>query len=574
MEPVSSPSLNGSNLQTSTGPGRVIRSYLCKKGHVVKNWKLRLFVLKVGSNYCEYFVDETKEQQHQPQGRIPLFNAKVEEYIHNKSHNAREFCFIVETTEGKSWIISASTKAQQIMWIEAIREAASFAHESDESRLQKHKQIEKMLKTDSKVQNKTTIIKLLLLGTGESGKSTIVKQMKILHSKGFSPDEKDFYRQLVQRNLIDGVAILVRVITEHNIEVSPETRMAIEHFMTWHKVYEQQRPTVLRFNGITSPTGSQSPADANTPPSTPSTPNTNTTTSSELSTSMSELDISNTPSADNNTSTATTSSGNNQQTDRKNKSHSRNNSESKSIYNIEENGIPPIISNYITTLWSDSVVQSDVLIKAQQYHINESTQFYLNEIKRITKPSYVPSSLDILKSRSTTNGVVETDFKVLEVLFRIVDVGGQRGERKKWISFFDDVTAIIYVSAINEYDQVLVEDNSTNRLQESLTLFDQVCNDPTYPNTSIILFLNKIDIFREKLKRTPLQICFPDYKDDHSYDKASNYIKNQFLSKKRVNDRSKYIYYHFTCATDTKSFENVFNSVQDIILSRTLELAV
>ncbi|KYR02333.1 G-protein subunit alpha 3 [Tieghemostelium lacteum] len=531
----------------------VIRAYLCKKGHVVKNWKLRLFVLKPGSNYMEYFVDETKESQHSPQGRIPLFGCKVFEYSHTKSSTVRDFCFIVETVESKQWIISASSKAQQSQWMEAIREAATIAEETDEVKLQKHKSIEKSLLSEVKSKNKTPVLKLLLLGTGESGKSTIVKQMKILHHKGFSLEEQEFYKQLIVRNILDGVALLVNVITDHQLELSQETKTATNNFIVWYQVYLSKRPPTIaiKFNNATLTSTPSSPVRS---PSTtpPLTPKHSPSKDNFLEDKLSQIDI-------------------NQQ-----QKHTRTNSDqSGQLFNITD-FIPSIISNYITTIWSDPFIQSEVLIKAQDYHINESTQYYLNEFKRISKPSYHPTSLDILKSRATTNGVVETDFKVNEVIFRIVDVAGQRGERKKWINFFDDVTAIIFVAAISEYDQKLVEDNCTNRLHESLNLFDQICNDQNFPKTSIILFLNKIDLFREKLKRSSIQTCFPDYRDDQSYEKSSNYIKNSFLSKKRNggnnNDSiSKHIYFHFTCATDTKSFETVFNSVQDIIISKTLE---
>ncbi len=91
------------------------------------------------------------------------------------------------------------------------------------------------------------------------------------------------------------------------------------------------------------------------------------------------------------------------------------------------------------------------------------------------------------------------------------DVGGQRSERKKWIHCFENVTAVIFLAAISEYDQVLVEDESVNRLQEALTLFDSICNSKWFVQTSMILFLNKIDLFKDKLSRSPLVNYFPDF---------------------------------------------------------------
>ena len=109
--------------------------------------------------------------------------------------------------------------------------------------------------------------------------------------------------------------------------------------------------------------------------------------------------------------------------------------------------------------------------------------------------------------------------------FRVFDVGGQRSERKKWIHCFEDVTAIIFIVALSEYDQVkvlrnfiikikiifykkpkvLVEDETTNRMHESLRLFDSICNNKWFVNTSIILFLNKKDLFSEKITRSSLR---------------------------------------------------------------------
>lgn len=136
---------------------------------------------------------------------------------------------------------------------------------------------------------------------------------------------------------------------------------------------------------------------------------------------------------------------------------------------------------------------------------------YFDAIERIADPKFIPTNQDVLRSRVKTTGIIETTFHIDELVYRMFDVGGQRSERKKWIHCFENVTAIVFMVAVSEYDQVLVEDESVNRMQEALTLFDSICNSKWFVKTSIILFLNKIDLFKEKLVRSPMGKYFPDY---------------------------------------------------------------
>lgn len=60
-----------------------------------------------------------------------------------------------------------------------------------------------------------------------------------------------------------------------------------------------------------------------------------------------------------------------------------------------------------------------------------------------------------------TNGITRSTWLIINFFCRLLDVGGQRSERRKWIHCFEDVTAIIFLSALSEYDQVLWEDGET-----------------------------------------------------------------------------------------------------------------
>ncbi len=152
----------------------------------------------------------------------------------------------------------------------------------------------------------------------------------------------------------------------------------------------------------------------------------------------------------------------------------------------------------------------------------------------------------------------------------MLDVGGQRSERKKWIHCFEGVTAIIFCVAMSEYDLVLDEDDEMNRMRESMKLFESICNNKWFTETSIILFLNKKDLFQQKIQVSPLTICFPEYKGANTYEETSQYIESKFEELNRL-PKQKQIYYHFTCATDTENISFVFNAVTDVIIKNNLK---
>ncbi|KAF1373386.1 hypothetical protein PFLUV_G00260030 [Perca fluviatilis] len=131
------------------------------------------------------------------------------------------------------------------------------------------------------------------------------------------------------------------------------------------------------------------------------------------------------------------------------------------------------------------------------------------------------------------------------------DVGGQRDERRKWIQCFNDVTAIIFVAASSSYNMVIREDNSTNRLRESLDLFRSIWTNRFLKTISVILFLNKQDVLADKIRG------------------VSRLVVSRVRCFQRIStssgDGKHYCYPHFTCAIDTENIRRVFNDCRDII---------
>lgn len=107
-------------------------------------------------------------------------------------------------------------------------------------------------------------------------------------------------------------------------------------------------------------------------------------------------------------------------------------------------------------------------------------QSYFDSIDRIGDVNYIPTDQDVLRSRVKTTGITETTFVIGDLTYRMFDVGGQRSERKKWIHCFENVTAIIFLVAISEYDQVLIEDE---------TVVKFICTYSIYKELYLIMLL-------------------------------------------------------------------------------------
>jgi len=99
-------------------------------------------------------------------------------------------------------------------------------------------------------------------------------------------------------------------------------------------------------------------------------------------------------------------------------------------------------------------------------------------------------------------------------------------------------------------------------------VFDNICNNKYFANTAMILFMNKMDLFEDKVKRTSIRVCFPDYNGDGSFNSSADYIKDRFLE---VNKQDKMVFAHLTCATDTTNVEKVFDACKLVILKGNLE---
>ncbi|KAK9703960.1 G-protein alpha subunit [Popillia japonica] len=343
--------------------------------------------------------------------------------------------------------------------------------QSDEVREQKriNQEIEKQLRRDKRDARRE--LKLLLLGTGESGKSTFIKQMRIIHGAGYSDEDKRGFIKLVYQNIFMAMQSMIRAMDLLKIRYAE-------------------------------------------------------------SSSIEKADL---------------------------------------IRSIDYETVTAFESPYVEAikdLWNDSGIQ-ECYDRRREYQLTDSAKYYLSDLERIEDPNYLPTEQDILRARAPTTGIIEYPFDLDSIIFRMVDVGGQRSERRKWIHCFENVTSIIFLVALSEYDQILFESENENRMEESKALFKTIITYPWFTQSSVILFLNKKDLLEEKIMYSHLVDYFPEY-DGPQRDAitAREFILRMFVDLNP--DSEKIIYSHFTCATDTENIKFVFAAVKDTILQSNL----
>lgn len=321
-------------------------------------------------------------------------------------------------------------------------------------------------------------VKLLLLGAGESGKSTFLKQMRIIHSYGFSDREYDEFRQTIYKNVVMGMKVLLDARDKLRIPWGDPSRETYgQHVMKFMPSMSLDQHVFLDY-----------------------------------------------------------------------------------LPSVKE-------------LWKDSGIQT-AYNRRSDYQLTDSVAYFFNNLERIGVLEYIPTEVDILYSRKATKAITEFTIPIQNVPFLFVDVGGQRTQRQKWFQCFESVTSILFLASSSEFDQRLLEDRITNRLEESLNIFGTIVNNRSFRDVSIILFLNKTDLLIQKVRSRQSNIShfFTDFVGNpHDEGDVQQFILQKFVEQRRLDNTRRPLFHHYTTAVDTQNIKVVFNSVKDTILQRNLE---
>jgi len=333
-------------------------------------------------------------------------------------------------------------------------------------------------------ENENEKIKLLLLGCGESGKSTIFKQMRILHGKPQSAAELLRLSDIIRANCTMLIVALAHFVKD---EASVNALLSAGERKSFDKIVDSV---------------------------------------------LSDFDDK----------------------------------------NVETNANHCMaLQTELQLLWKSAAFKEAWSRRASTDAIDGHNTF-LDSFDEIVSKDYEVPSHHLLLSRVRTEGVISHSYIIDGAEFEMFDVGGQRYFRKTWFDCFEDVAAIIFVASLSEFDQMLAEDKSKNRMTEALDLFSSVLDNNYFEKTDILLFLNKKDLFANKIRNSDIatQTDFSDYSGKpNDFDSGVNYFIDKFVAFNE--DPERQVFVHITCATDTSNISFVWGSCKEIILESNLK---
>ncbi|XXQ30374.1 G-protein alpha subunit [Plasmodiophora brassicae] len=253
----------------------------------------------------------------------------------------------------------------------------------------------------------------------------------------------------------------------------------------------------------------------------------------------------------------------------------------KAMYKVQQwsmDGMPERLTDDVVAciyaIWMDPGIRR-VYDHRELFHMSENVQHFFDKIATIALPSWLPSEMDILISRVKTTGIHDEVIVTEGTMIRIIDVGGQRSERRKWLNALSDVHVVMFVVAGSDYDLKCVEDNTTNRALESLDVFKQVCKAPSLREAGLVVLFNKTDLFKKKLKGVPFGEHMAGYRGDGSFASASQYYRDLYQTAfdsvcAELHIKSRPLKFYDTTAIDKDNIKLVFHSAKSYILQQLL----
>ncbi|KAG2001571.1 heterotrimeric G protein alpha subunit, variant 2 [Coprinopsis cinerea AmutBmut pab1-1] len=395
----------------------------------------------------------------------------------------------------------------------------------------------------ARAKKERNVIKLLLLGQSESGKSTTLKNFRMRYAKEEWEEERSGWRSVVQLNIVRSITTIIRIVeaemngdaadSEEEQIIAMEERDQEENeglkFTDRHQLLMIRLAPLLgveaelkRRLGAGAAEPMQTAPMAATPFELPQQPNPRRKKAAEFSV-RSWKDVLD--------------------------KESRIQSSDAAATGVD---LPTMtlaaLKDDMKALWQDKTIQQ--ALQRNKVQLSDSAGFFLNDLDRIATRDYVVTDNDIVRARLRTVGIQE---------HKLVFSHGPWDNAK--------------MSPVSVFDQWLEEDPRVNRLEDSIILWTSICQSKLLAKTQLILFLNKCDLLRRKLKRgVKVNQYLPSYGDKpNEVISVVKYLREKFKDiQKQCSPEHRSAYIYPTTVTDTEATAITLESVRDGVLRENL----
>lgn len=263
-------------------------------------------------------------------------------------------------------------------------------------------------------------------------------------------------------------------------------------------------------------------------------------------------------------------------------------------------------ATHLERLWLSAKLQEAWLLR-DTFTVGDNLEHFMKQLEDLVAPDFYPTVLDFVQAEARTTGKAECEVMIKGRPVTLVDVGGQRCERRKWRHYFDQVSCVVFIVNLNSYNRMLYEDHTQNRLLEDLDCFEEVVNTDSFKNTPFFLIFNFRDLFQHKIESSwdgqapelsrylppplvdmvrgyttamsaPLSALFPDYTGGPSFEHGLAFIRDKFLRLdrrasglgkfKRLMRRSPRLTTFTTCMLDTQEAQECMNQIISSLIER------
>eukprot|EP01128_Nolandella_sp_AFSM9_P005620 TRINITY_DN274_c0_g1_i2.p1 TRINITY_DN274_c0_g1~~TRINITY_DN274_c0_g1_i2.p1 ORF type:complete len:443 (+),score=73.55 TRINITY_DN274_c0_g1_i2:108-1331(+) len=132
--------------------------------------------------------------------------------------------------------------------------------------------------------------------------------------------------------------------------------------------------------------------------------------------------------------------------------------------------------------------------------------YIMENLDRIADETAAPNAEDYLLARARTTGSYAFTYVMPFADYEFIDVGGQRSERRHWTQVIDSPQLIVFFASLIEYDIPTVANPQKTKLEESLSIWEEMLRVREFGEAKIMLILNHADLLAQKIDKAPYTV--------------------------------------------------------------------